>query len=74
MKSQGAPLFPMVGSGTFGETAIVADTAAVKIPKHFDLKLAKKFGATATVNAIRTIPSRSCSTSPTGGPPTWRSR
>lgn len=44
MTSRGVPLHQMVGCGTFGETTIIADTAAVKIPKHIDLKLAALIG------------------------------
>src|SRR5258708_23348731 len=44
MRSQGAPLFQMAASGTFGETTIIPATGAVKIPKDFDLKLGALIG------------------------------
>jgi NDMA-dependent alcohol dehydrogenase len=44
MTSQGAPLFQMAASGTFGETTIIPATGAVKIPKDFDLKLGALIG------------------------------
>ena len=44
MTSQGAPLYQMAASGTFGETTIIPASGAVKIPKDFDLKLGALIG------------------------------
>lgn len=57
LRSQGAPLFQMSGSGTFAERVVVPATAAVPVDRDLDLELAALLGCaviTGTGAALRT--------------------